>query len=302
MPRIISCYHNYIGSNVLWYLYFKIIFTLITTITQQSSIKTEQFIDVQKDFFLFCRCRSSFRSYYGGMKIGKTNNESFPPRKHADVLIQAKISCSRRKTFALTARTTRHSLIFTKLSGTSRSSLELRTSDQSLSTDLQDGEGFRSWCALSFYYLFDFSFYHFMFQDMSFSYFTLVHKKIEFLFLCLPWTSVKREKIARWTGFFFHGSTERRKKTCAMQEKNFSLFSLCSTRYVPSALMYRHRHRHAVKVEKLFFNELQEAKKIRRHLPTDSVVCRKNCMIIYIIHETHGWLHFLAERLWNHMF
>lgn len=66
-----------------------------------------------------------------------------------------------------------------------------------------------------------------------------VHKKIEFLFLCLPWTSVKREKIARWTGFFFHGSTERRKKNlCNAGEELFSIFfmfdSLCAVcAYVP---------------------------------------------------------------------
>lgn len=123
-------------------------------------------------------------------------------------------------------------------------------------------------------------------------------RKLNSCFCVFPGPASKGKRLLAEQGSSSTGRRRGEKKTCAMQEKNFSLFSLCSTRYVPSALMYRH----AVKVEKLFFNELQEAKKIRRHLPTDSVVCRKNCMIIYIIHETHGWLHFLAERLWNHMF
>lgn len=106
--------------------------------------------------------------------------------------------------------------------------VELRTSDQSSTPNRQDGEGSQRLCALKLSLFIPFLSFIDV-QDMSFS---LYIRKLNSF--CLPWTSVKKEKTARWEGsstlfrFFFAGR-RKKKKNLAVQEKtkislNFFLF------------------------------------------------------------------------------
>lgn len=209
------------------------IFTLITTITQQSSIKTEQFIDVQR-LFPFCRCRSFFV-----LKDRKDKQESF---LSSSVGADTGQICTEEKHFlalAIPAFSQIHEAFFLepKLCGTAHF-------QPIVDAKSPRRGGITLMVCVGAFIIYSFSFHHFMFQDMSLPYFSaLVHKKIEFVLSSLD-QRVKREKIARLRRFscFFAGRRDEREQKkesySAGKRGNFSLnfASLCTVcSYLPSS-------------------------------------------------------------------
>lgn len=147
----------------------KLYLLCITTGTQQSSIKTEQFIDVQRFFHLRCCCCVPFCCDYAS-KIGKTNKQSPFPIGAATRTIRRRKSRRRvlsRRRFSLKS-TKSAVLVFIA----SRSGWELRTLRQSTTPNRsQDGGGTSvGGVRGSFYYLFDvFLSYHSLLRHVVFT-------------------------------------------------------------------------------------------------------------------------------------
>lgn len=218
-------------------MYFKIIFTLITTITQQSSIKTEQFIDVQGFFPLLA---SPFMP-----KDRKDKQRVLATIAHRPIQTTL-LQTSKREPLS-TLSISRGAFVpkKPKCSGVAQCR-------PIVVVDAPRRGGIWSLvCVEAFYYLFLF-FLSFMFKTCRVLCRLLYIRKLNF---CFPLALDQRQRFrfGRWIGFFFFLST-RKIVHCKKKEKLFFyvFFFVASPCYVPSALIYR-KIRHAVKVEKLFF-------------------------------------------------
>lgn len=194
-------------------------------------------------------------------QIGKTNKSLFSGAGGENICEKGKHSLSRWRVVDFSH--------FNEAFNATRSCQYLRTPNQSPVR----GEVASLVVCVEAFIIYSLSFHRIYVQDMSFSCFIRAHKKIEFFSLSSS-TSIKREKIARCEGsfyflfssFFFAG--RRRKIVQCRKISELFLVVMCRLLLYVSAPYLHHQHRHAVKVEKLFFNERRSE---LWHLPTDSV-------------------------------